>query len=127
MARDSHWRTPLHAAASGDHVDAITILLRLGANINAVEESDMSTPLQEAVYSEQINATRVLLEHGALADLDALIDQKERDLAHVPLASKEAKDKYRELIALLKEYKRKRTAERPATYLQSESASQQGN
>ncbi|MFO7907351.1 MAG: ankyrin repeat domain-containing protein [Planctomycetota bacterium] len=121
MAPDSQWRTPLHDAASADRVDAITTLLRLGANINAVGKNDMSTPLEEAVNLEQINATRVLLEHGALADLDALIDQKEQDLAHIPLAPRETKDKYRDLIALLKEYKRKRTAERPATYLQSES------
>ena len=76
-------RTGAHlcmALRSGDHVAAITTLLRLGANINAVEEKDMSTPLEEAVDLEQINAARVLLKHGALANLDALIDQKERDL-----------------------------------------------
>jgi hypothetical protein len=120
MARDMHWYTPLHCAAAGDHADAITGLLRLGADINAAGKTYGRTPLGEAVELNHVAAARVLLEHGAKADLDDLIEQKEQDLAFVPLASKEIKDEFRNLIAVLEEHKRKRSAQQPAARLQSD-------
>jgi uncharacterized protein len=62
----SHRETPLHWAASSNDVEAITALLKAGADIEAdgAVLTD-GTPLSDAVVFAQWNAAHLLVENGA--------------------------------------------------------------
>ncbi len=62
--------TPLHdAALSGNHSegtkDLIEVLLKHGANINAVDSDTTSTPLHYAASFDRLEAVKTLVRHGA--------------------------------------------------------------
>ena len=67
-ARGEYGSTPLHRAAIGGHVDAITALLEAGADPKARTEGG-STPLHWAAIGGHADAITALLEAGA--DLEA--------------------------------------------------------
>jgi ankyrin repeat protein len=58
---------PLHLAAVGGHAQTCTLLIGLGANINAIT-SDNHTPLSLACNSLKFEAVEALLEAGARVD-----------------------------------------------------------
>jgi len=60
--------SPLHKVAIWGDVAAAEVLLRNGANINALGEDD-DTPLHRAIAGGHVEMVRYLLAHGANADL----------------------------------------------------------
>lgn len=66
------WR-PLHAAIEelehGGLVDAVIVLLRLGADVDGWDRDRTATPLLMAFFREQWTAVRVLLAAGASVDV----------------------------------------------------------
>jgi len=56
--------TPLHRAASANHVEMVKLLLRHGANVDAEDNSENS-PLHRAIYSGHGEVARLLIEAGA--------------------------------------------------------------
>lgn len=56
--------TPLHLAAGSGRVEAVQLLIRHGARVDA-RRKDGKTALFEAAAAGRINAAKALLEHGA--------------------------------------------------------------
>ena len=71
-ARDSDGSTPLHYAAWKGQPEVVTLLLELGADIQAVNQNSHwgTTPLHAAAHGNQSKAARILIEKGA--DIHAL-------------------------------------------------------
>lgn len=63
---DKH--TPLHSAATFGSTAALRALVRLGANVNAVESNFRATPLALAIFNRHADCVATLLDAGA--DLD---------------------------------------------------------
>ena len=59
--------SPLHAASRNGHVDAVTLLLDFGANVNMTNK-DQRTPIRAAYDGRHLEAMRLLLERGAVVD-----------------------------------------------------------
>lgn len=58
--------TPLHHAAGDEHLDVMDLLIQLGADVNAHDESTIgNTPLAEVAGSCSLAVARKLLEAGA--------------------------------------------------------------
>jgi ankyrin repeat protein len=55
---DAH--TPLLVAARDGHVQAVTLLLEAGADVNAVEPTFGAVPLHKAVYNGHVDSTRII-------------------------------------------------------------------
>lgn len=70
----------LHHAAHGGHTDALELLMKKGANINAVS-ADGSTPLRLAIDDAEVDAALWLLDHGADASIVAHDGKAPRDVA----------------------------------------------
>jgi ankyrin repeat protein len=111
-SRDHQNRTPLHAAADGDHPRVIALLVARGANINAKASFSGRTALDEAVLGSRLSACRELLELGAEADFNSLIRQVKAEMSMAPLAPKEQKRKWLDIISALAEHREMR-AEAP--------------
>lgn len=62
---DKLGRTPLHYAAFGGNTEIIGLLLKKGANINAVDRSKQWTPLFFAVFMNHRDAVKLLIDNGA--------------------------------------------------------------
>jgi len=62
---DKLGRTPLHYAAFGGNTEIIELLLKKGANINAVDTSKQWTPLFFAVFMNHPDAVKLLIDNGA--------------------------------------------------------------
>jgi ankyrin repeat protein len=62
--RDKAMRTPLMDAVKSDRVDAVSMLLGAGADVNATSASGR-TPLIEAAEFGRINSARLLIDSGA--------------------------------------------------------------
>jgi ankyrin repeat protein len=60
--------SPLHAASSNGHADAVALLLESGANVNMTNK-DERTPLCAAYDGRHLEAMRILLERGATVDV----------------------------------------------------------
>ena len=56
--------TPLHTAASVNHIEMVKLLIKHGANINSKDESDNS-PLHLAIYNGHGKLAKLLIESGA--------------------------------------------------------------
>ncbi|CCX34695.1 Similar to Ankyrin repeat and SOCS box protein 8; acc. no. Q4R544 [Pyronema omphalodes CBS 100304] len=63
--RDIIGQTPLHIAAFSNSADAIEVLLKYGADINARSHNCDHTALKMAIVAEMPDSERVLREHGA--------------------------------------------------------------
>ena len=61
--KDSQEATLLHLAIEKGNVNAVSNLLKLGANVE--EKEDKYTPLQRSIVSKDSRITRLLIEHGA--------------------------------------------------------------
>ena len=59
-AKDNNSETPLHYAAFGGHIEAATLLIERGAEINPISESN-STPLDEA-HNDNLTAMIAFLK-----------------------------------------------------------------
>ena len=58
--------TPLHAAAYGDNVPAIAILVQAGADVNARAKNKFdNTPLQVSMLNQSVRAAQALIAAGA--------------------------------------------------------------
>ncbi len=62
-ARDNDGSTPLHTAAVGGHLEAATILLDRGADIQTLAQQ--LTPLHFSAYAGKPEVTKLLIERGA--------------------------------------------------------------
>jgi hypothetical protein len=60
--------TPLHAASWNGRLDAVSLLVNLGADVNLTNEHGR-TPLCEAYYGRHLEVMRLLLDHGAAVDV----------------------------------------------------------
>lgn len=70
VSRNSNGNQPLQAAAAGRQVEAVTLLLRVGADPDARSEGGF-TALHSAAASGDVELTRTLLEAGATVDVRA--------------------------------------------------------
>jgi len=66
-ARDTDSSTPLHCAAWKGHAEVVTLLLDLGADVNARNQNDHwgDTPLHAAAHGNQRAVAEALLTRGA--------------------------------------------------------------
>ena len=66
-ARDTDGSTPLHCATWKGHEKVAELLLKAGANVNAVNENEHwgTTPLHAAAHANQAKIAQLLLDHGA--------------------------------------------------------------
>jgi ankyrin repeat protein len=66
-AKCGHHGTPLHAASSKGHHDAVSLLLDHGADVNITNERG-APPLRAAYFYRHLDVMRLLLERGAAPD-----------------------------------------------------------
>ena len=66
-ARDTDQSTPLHCAAWKGHVEVVTLLLALGADVNAQNTNEHwgNTPLHAAAHGNQSAVAEILITNGA--------------------------------------------------------------
>jgi len=62
--RSRHQVTPLWCAAVADKLEVVRTLIRHGAEVNALSDTQ-STPVRSACYMTNIDIVRCLVEHGA--------------------------------------------------------------
>ena len=61
----------MHTAASNDATEAIVVLVKVGANVNA-NNKDGTTPLQYAIYTNSQKAITTLIDAGADVNMKGL-------------------------------------------------------
>lgn len=66
-ARDTDGSTPLHCATWKGHLEVVALLLKSGADVNAINENEHwgTTPLHAAAHANQAAIANLLLDHGA--------------------------------------------------------------
>ena len=66
-ARDKDGSTPLHCATWKGQEKAAALLVKEGANVNAVNQNEHwgTTPLHAAAHANQAKIAQLLLDHGA--------------------------------------------------------------
>lgn len=62
--REYHWDTPLHISARKGYIDIATLLIELGADIEAMDELS-TTPLMAACIVRDMEMVELLVERGA--------------------------------------------------------------
>ncbi|XP_014611333.1 PREDICTED: ankyrin repeat and death domain-containing protein 1A-like [Polistes canadensis] len=67
-ATDQKGQAPIHCACTEEHLEAVKVLIELGANINA-QDNEGNTPLHVATRMRQIEMVQLLLKVGANIDL----------------------------------------------------------
>ena len=65
--RDLEGRSPLHIAAWQGNASMVELLIRYGADVNAVDR-EQRTPLQSAAWQGHESVVWLLLKHGASGD-----------------------------------------------------------
>lgn len=70
---------PLHAAAAGEHLGIVRVLLEAGADANGIQEGGFR-PLHTAAQNGSIELAHLLLEHGADVSLTDHQNRLPRDL-----------------------------------------------
>jgi ankyrin repeat protein len=63
-AKSNDGVTPLHTAAFGGKVEALTLLLEHGADLHAKSKAGF-TPLHDAAYGGKVEVLTLMLEYGA--------------------------------------------------------------
>ncbi len=63
-----HGMTALHRAAKNGDTEAVDLLLRSGANVNAQDNAMAAAPLHEAVRENHLEVANLLLSNGAKVD-----------------------------------------------------------
>src|SRR5678815_5813161 len=65
--RDTDGSTPLHCATWKGHAEVVALLLKSGADVNAVNENEHwgTTPLHAAAHANQAAIAKLLLDYGA--------------------------------------------------------------
>ena len=100
--------TPLHAAIYPQDMEVLEILVKHGADVNAVANggSAHGTPLMVAVRMTRINAAKFLLKHGA--EVDKAIDTECVTPLHValksPLTWRDRPQERTDMVKLLLQY-----------------------
>mmetsp|Transcript_32850 Transcript_32850/g.45619 ORF Transcript_32850/g.45619 Transcript_32850/m.45619 type:complete len:235 (+) Transcript_32850:66-770(+) len=102
-AFNQYGATPLHWAASEDHVEVVKVLLRYGANPNA-KACDGCTPLHFACREDSFKSASVLLECGANVTSRTNQGSCALDLVY-------DEDECPDFVKLLKEYMEKVTTD----------------
>ena len=72
--RDDMFGSALRHAAKQGHVDVVKVLIRNGANVNAVDK-DIWKALHYAASRGHIDVAKVLIQNGA--DVNAVVNDKE--------------------------------------------------
>ncbi|KAI4477272.1 hypothetical protein M0804_012862 [Polistes exclamans] len=67
-ATDQKGQAPIHCACTEEHLEAVKVLIELGAKINA-QDNEGNTPLHVATRMRQIEMVQLLLKVGANIDL----------------------------------------------------------
>lgn len=75
-----HYGTALHAAAARGDEKCVELLLRYGADVNAISGDDNCTPLYEAAGRGHEKCVELLLDFGA--DVNALLENHRTALLH---------------------------------------------
>ncbi|KYN16469.1 Ankyrin repeat and death domain-containing protein 1A [Trachymyrmex cornetzi] len=65
---DKKGQTPLHCACAKEHLDAVEVLIGLGANVDA-HDNDGNTPLHVATRTRHTGIAQLLLKAGANTEL----------------------------------------------------------
>ncbi|KAG5329239.1 AKD1A protein, partial [Acromyrmex charruanus] len=65
---DKKGQTPLHCACAKEHLDAVEVLIGLGANVDA-QDNDGNTPLHVATRTRHTGIAQLLLKAGANTEL----------------------------------------------------------
>lgn len=89
--------TPLHVAATWGDINAISLLLRGGANPNATDREGC-TPLHDAVEQNSYAAVKTLVEGGCLLDIKNEDGLTPVELANV-LELSQVKDYFKRYIS----------------------------
>lgn len=61
----STWRVPLIEACEYDHLQAVRLLLKRGANVNACTRYNAESALERACYSAGLDVLELIIENGA--------------------------------------------------------------
>lgn len=88
--RDNDQRTAMHWAAFTGKTDAALVLVRFGADVNALDSRSVS-PLMVAALNSHLHVAQILLQHGARTDIRSLQGRTAESVATMP-----------ELIALIR-------------------------
>ncbi|XP_025986585.1 ankyrin repeat and death domain-containing protein 1A isoform X2 [Solenopsis invicta] len=67
-ATDKKGQTSMHCACAGEHLDAVEVLIGLGANVDA-QDNDGNTPLHVATRTRHTGIAQLLLKAGANTEL----------------------------------------------------------
>ncbi|KAK9308976.1 hypothetical protein QLX08_001178 [Tetragonisca angustula] len=67
-ARDKKGQTPVHYACTQEHLEAVEVLIGLGANVDA-QDSEANTPLHVATRTRHTAIAQLLLRTGANTEL----------------------------------------------------------
>ncbi|XP_011693596.1 PREDICTED: ankyrin repeat and death domain-containing protein 1A-like isoform X2 [Wasmannia auropunctata] len=67
-ATDKKGQTPMHCACAEEHLDAVEVLIGLGANVDA-QDNDGNTPLHVATRTRHTGIAQLLLKAGANTEL----------------------------------------------------------
>ena len=65
-AKDNGSNTPLHSSAEGGHIEAATLLIERGAEINPINEVYYETPLDRAYVFNRTAMVAFLTTKGAV-------------------------------------------------------------
>lgn len=69
----------MHCACTGEHLEAVEVLIGLGANTDA-QDNDGNTPLHVATRARHTGIAQLLLKAGANTELIDAVKTESRDM-----------------------------------------------
>ncbi|KAK2573093.1 Poly [ADP-ribose] polymerase tankyrase-1 [Acropora cervicornis] len=84
VSKEESSLTPLHIASEKSHLDAVELLIKNGAKVNAVDALG-ETALHRAAAAGQTSACRILLSHGADISLRSFQGHTAAEVASEPV------------------------------------------